>query len=85
MSLNKDDIVICINNGIDDDTIGKPMLTLNKKYVVIKTEKWYRDDQRYIIVKNDVNINYDYYEYRFINLSRDRKMKLDRLNNISKV
>lgn len=71
------DIIICINNGEEGDTISRPMLTFNKSYIVIGV------DNKFVIIKNDVNINYGYYSYRFISLVKGRMLKLERINSIS--
>lgn len=76
MNLKKGDIVICINNGDEGDTISLPRLTLNKRYVVLEIRNMH------ICVNNDVDISYGYYSYRFTRLSDVRKLKIKKLNSI---
>ena len=76
MNLKKGDIVICINNGDEGDTISLPRLTLNKRYVVDGVKG------RFVTIKNDLDISYSYYSFRFANICDIRKTKIEKLNSI---
>lgn len=70
------DIVICINNR-DIVSIGKKPndeLTIGKSYKIIEV------NHSSCGIINDNNQVYGYYRYRFIELKKLRKQKLDKIN-----
>ena len=75
--MKKGDRVICIDNNISTTRILD--LTLGKIYTIFDFGKSMNEKIIYII--DDSGTNYGYYEKRFITLSEQRRLKLEKLNN----
>lgn len=82
MKIRKGDIVTCINNSEENDTMNTPMLTVGKRYEVLGIERWQSTDTVFINIINDVGVRYSYYGFRFNDLRESRKLKLDKLNRV---
>lgn len=82
--MREGDEVVCIDNSINKRSGHIPKLTFGKMYIIdyIEYDSFY--DMTMISVYNDEDDLYTYNDYRFIDLATyDRRMKLNKLNNIS--
>lgn len=75
--------VICIDISPNRVTGHNPCLTIDKMYIIDSMEYDSYNDCYIIHVYNDENVLYGYNDCRFADLVTYRRMKLQKLGNIS--
>lgn len=83
--VNIGDDIICVDIFPNENTGIVPSLTIGKVYKILNIHKQYNPNYVIITINNDENEHYGYNYFRFSTLIEYRKLKLDKLNKISKI